>query len=433
MSTDFRISYDWLTNDYGDPAVDSTIAALGIIVGPWSGTEVEDTLAKTVRLSARLSALRLSEWFAANWWRLLWEPKSQTLSWRASHRMGNVGHGYVWPDLTFDTDWESIHIVSRPTLRREAEPIRYLNHFDCHVPLRDFETGVEEFINGTIARLSHVQDARSGLGLLWEDVLIERADPASSELRMLEACMGYDPDEAPIDLLERLHKEMTRFGRNAIKELAVAYRLSPIPNLPDLWGMARQDGLLVHVPRYDVIRALIKDESDHLRVPWKRAERAALMAREAWSLNPPVSTEHLCELLQISQASYQSNQDQWWGSLLAGFRDESASDKFRILLSKRYSASRRFGLVRLVADHIIADDDDSLLPATGSRTSRQKFQRTFAQELLCPFDALDEYLGTTTPDGDDIDDAARYFDVSPLLIRTTLVNKGVLGRETLDD
>ena len=426
MSTNFEISYDWLTDESED-------ASLRISVGPWHATHVEDTLAKTVRLTARLSASRLAEWFAANWWRLLWEPRANTFSWRESHRMGNVGHGYVWPDLTFDSDWESIHVASRPTPPRKAEPIRYLNHFDYHIPATDFETGVERFVNGTIARLSHVQDTRSDLSMLWEEVSAERADPPSCEIRILEACMGFDPDEAPDYLLDSLQQQMGVFGSSAIREMAVAYKESAVPHLMDLRGLAFRDGVVVRVPDYDVIRTSLKDQTATVRIPWQRAERAAHIVRSEWNVAPPVTTKDLCELMQISHSGYLSDQSEGWRSYMAGFRDDDARENFRVSLNSKYSTARRFGLVRLVGDHIAADDTDRLLPGTSSFTSRQKFQRAFAQAFLCPYDALEEYLDTTTPDSDDIDDAAQHFDVSPLMVQSILVNKGVLGRETLDD
>jgi Zn-dependent peptidase ImmA (M78 family) len=93
--------------------------------------------------------------------------------------------------------------------------------------------------------------------------------------------------------------------------------------------------------------------------------------------------------------------------------------------------NRRFELCRLIADGLVASEGDLLLPATVSRTSRQKFQRAFAQEFLCPFDALRERLGPSVPADEDIEDAAAHFEVSPLVIQTTLVNKGILPRDLL--
>jgi Zn-dependent peptidase ImmA (M78 family) len=74
-----------------------------------------------------------------------------------------------------------------------------------------------------------------------------------------------------------------------------------------------------------------------------------------------------------------------------------------------------------------------LLPATRLYTQRQKFQRAFAQEFLCPYTELKSYLGSGRLDDEAIEDAASYFQVSPLLIRTTLVNKGMLERNVLQE
>ena len=117
---------------------------------------------------------------------------------------------------------------------------------------------------------------------------------------------------------------------------------------------------------------------------------------------------------------------------MAGFREAGSTDSFLASISSKYGTSRRFELACLAADHLAAGEEDVLLPGTRSMTSRQKFQRAFAQEFPCPFSVLEEYLGTNYPNNDDIYDAAQHFDVSPLLIHTTLVNKGVLGRETLE-
>ncbi len=55
-----------------------------------------------------------------------------------------------------------------------------------------------------------------------------------------------------------------------------------------------------------------------------------------------------------------------------------------------------------------------------------------------PFQELYERLDRQQPDEaeiseDEIDDIAREYDVSPLAVRTVLVNRGYLPRETLDE
>jgi Zn-dependent peptidase ImmA (M78 family) len=76
------------------------------------------------------------------------------------------------------------------------------------------------------------------------------------------------------------------------------------------------------------------------------------------------------------------------------------------------------------------------LPITTARTDRQKFQRAFAAEFLLPFQEMCEQLGGLSfGEGeirdDDIEDVAAQYQVSPLMVRTSLVNRGVLPREAL--
>ena len=434
MSTSFSIDYEWLSNEDGDVDDQSTLAELTINFGQWCATEVEDTLAKTVRSSARLSALKLAEWFATNWWRLLWEPHASTYSWRASHKVGNAGGGYVWPDLSFSSDWQSVLVSARPTTKWEAEPIRYLSQFDnLPILVADFERVVADFIQGTIARLTSTGNPRCNLGELWDEVVSERQDAKISGRRILEACMGYDPDEAPDGLLDDLKEQTSLFGTSAIREMAAEYKDEAISHVSYIREYVLKSDTIAYVPNCEDIRQRFESESSDSRVPWVHAEQAARIARETWGLAVPISTEQFCDLFGIHKdrilTGHYSNETR----LTAGVRSDYASDRFHFLLDRNHPNSRRFGLARLVADHIVTHEEDTLLPSTDSKTSRQKFQRAFAQEFLCPYDELREHLGDGMPNSDDVHDAADHFDVSPLMIQTMLVNRRVLSRESLYD
>lgn len=434
MSTSFNIDYEWLSNEHGDLADQSTLAELTINVGQWCATEVEDTFAKTVRPSVRLSALNLAEWFAINWWRLLWEPKSNSYSWRASHKVGNAGGGYVWPDLSFSSDWQSVLVSAHPTARWEAEPIRYLSRFDeLPIPIADFEGAVDDFIDRTIARLSSVKNTQCDLSALWNEVARERQDVEVSNRRIIEACMGYDPEEAPDSLLDATIEKMNLYGSSAIREMAAEYKEETISHVSYIEENVPKSDMIAHVPNCDDIRQRFEGGPSATNVPWVRAEHAARVARASWGLTVPISTDRLCDLFDIHKDRFLTGQFSNGTRLTAGVRSDYASDRFNVLLNRSHPNSRRFGLARLVADHIVTNEEDMLLPATDSKTSRQKFQRAFAQEFLCPFSELQEYFNYEIPSSDDVHDAADYFDVSPLMIQTTLVNKRVLDREYLED
>jgi Zn-dependent peptidase ImmA (M78 family) len=84
-----------------------------------------------------------------------------------------------------------------------------------------------------------------------------------------------------------------------------------------------------------------------------------------------------------------------------------------------------------VGDHLYSRDEEWLLPATGAKTARQKVQRAFAQQFLCPIEDLKAFLNTERPNSEQMEAAAREFEVSPLLIRNTLVNHGLIDRSML--
>ena len=163
MSSRLRIEYEWLPREYGSSEERVTLADVAVFAGDHCATELNDGIAKTVRRSARLSALHLAQWFAANWWRLLWQPQFGDLSWRMSHKVGGAGGGYIWPDLSFSSNWESILVRSCRTEQSEAEPIRYLNDFSVSIPIGDFERCVAQFVGGTVARLSETVKAETEL------------------------------------------------------------------------------------------------------------------------------------------------------------------------------------------------------------------------------------------------------------------------------
>jgi hypothetical protein len=102
-----------------------------------------------------------------------------------------------------------------------------------------------------------------------------------------------------------------------------------------------------------------------------------------------------------------------------------------VALSSRWSADRRFEFSRALGDAIWSHGE-RLGPLTRAKSERQKFQRAFAQSLLCPYDDLRAYIGDDTSDGA-LSAAAEYFHVSDRLIRSLLVNKCELRRHRLAD
>jgi hypothetical protein len=170
--------------------------------------------------------------------------------------------------------------------------------------------------------------------------------------------------------------------------------------------------------------------SENDRRPWRKAASLASLARNNWGFDKrPIDDRALADLLGAEAAVFSDN------SIVTplmplGIRT-GTDGTFDLYFDRPNNTTRRFTASRLLADSLYFSNQERLLPATHAKTSRQKFQRSFAQEFLCPFEALLEKIQTTQPDEDDISEAADYFQVSPLMVRTTLVNHGRLDREAL--
>ena len=160
---------------------------------------------------------------------------------------------------------------------------------------------------------------------------------------------------------------------------------------------------------------------------WQVGAQAAQALREQENMNGvPVSNVRLAEMAGTSSQALEYNANV--SDLTFAF--DSEANRGRVVLRPRWATGRRFDLARLIGDRITLSSSDQLYPATRTYTYRQKLQRSFAAEFLCPFDALDSWLeGDYSSENQD--DAAEYFDVSPLTVRTLLVNHNRIDRDEL--
>jgi hypothetical protein len=417
----------WLAREHGDEISRATLGQLELRIDGRSLTFLEDRLARTNRTFANLSAYDLAIWLASNWWRLLWEPERECPEWRMVHSLPAIGRGYVWPDVTVLSDGEQILVQARPTSGGKWEPIRYLEHSDSYLSIVEFESAVASFIESVLARLAGCQISESELQMLWRELRMERLAPETAALRRLEALMGFDAAAAPDALIDELLANAQREGSTAVDEVAAGFG----SNAPEILKQV-DDKLGNQNITLDSTR--VKELGEHQAAwsgagpPWERAETAARVAREIWSLNgQPVPNDELGRLVGADSRLI-TGQVQTNVPMPAARWANPDREAWNVILKSRWEVNKRFELCRLIADGLMAPEGELLMPATGAKTSRQKFQRAFAQEFLCPYAALLERLGSLPPEDDDIEGAAQYFEVSPLLIKSKLANRGILPR-----
>jgi len=388
----------------------------------WSEEAYETVLA---------SSAPLVMWFLQSWWRLLYEPfqaykydtNGLSTAWRMAHELGAANHGFVWPKIAFVSDLSHIHIFARASDDKK-QSVRYINGISTPqaITLSSFENALDAYISQTIDRLNSLGANGSSVKELWEIIKEEREDLSMSAYRRIEAIMGYDPDDASDVIMEYALEKYDKIGHSSLEELAICYGKYSEGSINDIEDFVKHSGVLGKPD----IKLLQKVNSINIESPWKQAiHDAQYIRKEINNINKPIETTRLLDILGVATSSQEK-----WGVTIdkhnasVGIREESGSIKY--LPRKKHPLGKRFEQARYLGDFITMPHEQWLV-STDMRTARQKYQRAFAAEFLCPFDGLMEYIQDDFSD-DRRKEAADYFQVSEQIITSTLANNGELDQ-----
>lgn len=328
--------------------------------------------------------------------------------------MGAAGAGYCWPDLTICSDGESVQLILEASTDAKG-PLRYLDTRSDWVAISDYESELTNFISHVIARLEQKKVADSDLNALWDELTVERNTPELTAKRRLEAIMGFDPDEAPQTVISELVSANREHGPSSVEELTQALECKTPEFLASLNGKLKAEFTL---PKVASDIALPTQGT-----PWQRGYALAAKLRESWSVpKGSIANNLLADIISVPVSKIESDEGSAPESIGIGKRLDA--DVVAFALGKSLVESRRFMLARLIGDAITTPAPERLLPCTDLKTSRQKFQRAFAQEFLCPYQDLIEHLNTDTPNEEQQELAARHFQVSPMMISRIFQNHG---------
>lgn len=345
--------------------------------------------------------------------------------WRMSHEMPAAGGGFIWPQLTFSSDGEGIIVTSRPSPTLSEEPVKYLSDFGLVVAGKDFEAEIDEFIELILRRLDVL--GTTELHVLWSELLSERADPVVAALRKFEARLGYDPDGADPELLDQLLELSSEAGEGAVDEIApVCSGANPERQFREVMAFSRQAGL---PGAFDLP---MEPMSVNERVPpWQRGKSLANSLRTSLGVgNGPLEDKNLAMMLGIHPKSFSGLSARSVPSPVGLAVRVGHNNEFNFLLRKRNRPAIRFEAARCIADYL-SNVADRWLPVADTATARQKMQRAFAAEFLCPIEALKKYLGSEFPP-EAIEDAAGHFGISEVAIKSHLVDHHLISRTSVD-
>jgi hypothetical protein len=418
-SMSLSINPRWEGANEGSAEECATFAALDIAFGTLSLAEGQDPFIGAVRAAPYLSAYPFAEWLAWNWWRLRWEPRRASSHWRMSHCLSTIGEGYVWPNIEIFSDGERIALIAVPSRTSSENAYRYIADVAVVLPAHEFENEVDRLLLKVIGRLDERGVGDTNLHRLHRDLNAERQDGALSEIRRLEALLGFEPDEAPDELISQFSELKKRYGGVVVGELAAAADGAIFVSPADLADIAAKVGS----PSQPRDRFQLRDweQPDRPRVPaWVVGKNAAQAVRSELDLDlAPLEDVKLGELGAVNPRilEYGANETPF------PFVFTERPNAGKVVLKSKWRANRRFELARLIGDHLMTMDDPPITVATRAATYTQKAQRAFAAELLCPYQGLEDFLRSDYSD-ESQEAAAEHFDVSPRAVQTVLVNHG---------
>ena len=404
----------------------ATFGRLEVRVGDRRLTEGVAHDANDLLPGPNVSGYHIAEWLLWNCWRLRWEarPDVPERGWAFSHSLSSIGAGYVWPNIEMSSDGVRASISSSPTIDPAVGLYRYVGAPVVEmVAASAVEEAIRSFAKTVLDLLDGAGVADTNLHRLWRDVERERGDPEAARLRRLEARLGYDPDEIAAADLRATADAVREFGGDSVEELAADagwQGATTLPSVEEIASAAERTGMDLHLQ--DAVR-LHADEDGPVQGPvwgeataWRVGVAAARALRRQDAMDgQPIRNERLAGLAGAPTAVLDETARPSSLSFVL-----AAGDRAQVALRSKWETGRRFALARLLGDRLLGHVEP-LSPATRAYTYRQKAQRAFAAEFLCPYKAVCDFLGDDRSE-EHRHDAASHFNVSPLAIDTVLLN-----------
>ena len=417
------------------PQGSDDVAEISLRLGNHVLSRIADTEKQTVRDYFRASATGLALWFADNWWRLRWETlsgvSSPGVNWRLRHELNSASGGALWPPVMIFSVGDRIafapsvakNVVNGPQSYFYSEQIGM-------VAARDYERELDGFFNAVMGHCAKTTDGKA-LAALLAQMTTEREHPELAAWRRLEACLGYDADEAPDEVMNALVDLEGIAGESGVEEAAHA---EP--------GASAAESLIlaIEASRESGVRIDLQLAGDLLRSsrflghasPWEMAEAAAAELRKIIGISNGLLNHAEFENIFRARWNDLKSATATASRLSYGARidDEGMS---RVALQTTRGYDRRFELARQFGDAVWQQDRSGFGIVSRSKSDRQKFQRAFAHNLLCPFDGLQRVIDVNDPTPEAMSEAAKSFGVNPSVVRNQLVYKGYLPFENASE
>ncbi len=409
------------------------VADISLRLGDQVLSRIADTEKETNRDHFRASATSLALWFSDNWWRLRWETlrdgRYPSVDWRLRHELNSAGGGALWPPVTIFSSGDRVAFAPSVGSKAIAGPQTYFDFSVAMVLAKEYEAELDRFFDAVVQHCAQSVDGKV-LASVLRQVRTERDDPELAGWRRLEACLGYDPDEAPDAVVEALIDLEGTAGEDGVEEAA---RARPGPEagatLAHVIEATKASSVTVDLTLADALQR--KWNLPAIASPWQMAEAAAAELRDIVGVqHGRLDHDFLAGIFkarweELKSATATARQLPYGARMAEG-------SGCRLSLQTRTSHDRRFELSRVFGDAVWQGAAKFGI-VSRSKSDRQKFQRAFAHSLLCPFDDLEGIIDVNDPTPEFISAAARRFLVHESVVRNQLVYKGYLPFENTSE
>ena len=425
-SSYFKFSTAW-------PEGSEDVAEISLRVGDRVISRIADTEKQTVRDYFRASSTGLALWLADNWWRLRWETitdfRFPSVDWRLRHELNSASGGTLWPPVMIFSVGDRIAFAPSVGKNFVDGPQSYFDFKVGMVAADEYEPELDRLFEAVLGHCAMTVDGKA-LKTLLEQITTERQDPELAAWRRLEACLGFDADAAPDEVVDALVKLDDVAGEDGVEEAAHAQPgASSAQSLSLAIEATRESEVEVDL---SLAYSLKRDWNlPSYASPWQMAEAAAAELRSIIGVPRGLLKHEVFEDVFKARWDDLKSATATARKLPYGARIDGEK-KSRAALQTRKSYDRRFELARQFGDAVWQEEAGFGI-ISRSKTDRQKFQRAFAHGLLCPFDDLQRVLDVNDPTPEAMQAAARRFGVNPSVVRNQLVYKGYLPFENTNE
>lgn len=427
----FEMLATWSTKPAG---AERDVADISIRLGNHVLTRIADAEKHTTRDYFRASATGVGLWFADNWWRLRWEtiadPRFPSVDWRLRHELNSAAGGTLWPPIMIYSVGDRIVFAPSIGNRPIAGPQQYLDAPISTIGAPEYEIETDRFLETVVQECAGSVDAKA-LATIVGQIRTERSNAELAGWRRLEACLGYDPDQAPEEVVEALVDLEEIVGEEGVEEAALARPGSEAATTLHLAIEASRESALT--VSFELASKIEKSpDLPPFASPWQFAEQAAAQLRSIIGVpHGPLKKDDFASIFHARWIDLK-NATATARKLPYGARLAEKGDDERLAIQTVKAHDRRFELARLFGDAVWSSNSDFGVTSR-SRTDRQKFQRAFAQSLLVPFADIRQEIDLNAPQPEQIEFAARHYHVHETVVRNLLVYKGVLPFDNLEE